>query len=117
MIFWNTNLEYGLEMYVVYCTAHTVYCHILLYIQYILYLDLLYFGKDKSCRTQAFVNEVFLSFAGRCPKLAQYYDNYFDCSVQFGIWKREEGLTSRRHTWAELDEFEEEQEKEIQQRI
>ena len=39
------------------------------------HLDLMYFGKDESARTQVFINEVFLSSAGRCPKLAQTYDS------------------------------------------
>jgi len=56
-------------------------------------LDRMYYGKHFTDRTQTFKDEVFLSFAGTCPKLAQYFENYFDCSVQFRMWKRAEGLT------------------------
>jgi len=64
-------------------------------------LDRMYYGKHFTDRTQTFKDEVFLSFAGTCPKLAQYYENYFDCSVQFRMWKRAEGLT-------EVEELQEE---------
>ena len=66
-------------------------------------LDLMFYGKNQLERTQAFKDKVFLEFAGRCPKLAEFYQNYFDCSVQFGMWKREEGLRVKKKEAEEKD--------------